>query len=963
MAVGAVVARILTQYSDKGSKAAQKDLMKLGKNFDAYAKRASRAVGLVAVATAAAAVKIGKDSVMAASDVSQQFGALDAVFGSNSIQLKNFSKTMVEYGLSTADAARFAALLGTQLTGLGLTQQDAIERTQKLQILAADLAATYGGTTADAVAALSSTFKGEYNPIERYGVAIRKSDITARVAAKGLKGLTGEALKAAEAQAAYELILTKTTAAQGQSGREFNTLAAQLQRLNASYTNIQASLGEALLPVIQEFAQYLLKDVVPGIQKWVDLNKTQLGESLKTAAKLAGNLLKVAFKIGAWASDNLGKVKAIAIAIAGIFVVAKAVTFFATVLQMITTLKALKLQADLTNASTSRIGLVGKVGVAAGVAAVVIPGYQAIMDIAQKQLDQTKNMKDLEKQLFNAQLRRDPIVIAMVKKRIEALKVEIALTEKLKRQQEKFVGKGTIPYLEGMMTPEQYKALQKEIAKTTALEKAAAAAAAKAAAAALVADKKDAALKAVIAKGQAALKKFGITTKEEDPIQLEAARLNLVKQGNIAEAARIATIGKNLALQLEANKALSRYNDLLAALADSKISSEEVLLLSKKWGMTIEATQSYIQTLLAVADSTISDDEVTNLAKAWGVSKDKAAMYLDFFNFLNDGKLSDAEIVKLQTKWGLTSKEVGIYAGVITAASDYVISDAEIIALGKNWGLTTAEVIAYILKLGQPVTFSGTLVDPATQATLGWKNATAALAAYQAALGNKAVTPPVVVPPTVTPPTVTPPTVTPQGPCGTARPYYNYYTGECVATQEEIKPRGSTSSTTTGTIGTTTSGNTSVTGTSAVNPSVLAAQEAVAAVVAAVNPSVLAAQESGAIGAASIATQLRAAEEAQEAAIAAAKQASSLAAFKEKEARDLAAARALAADQDYDEKFRIRSAQGVMSATASSSSQAPVVVNLTVQGSVTTEQDLVQTLRTGLLRGQYNGQSITLEAI
>jgi len=206
MAVGAVVARILTQYSDKGSKAAAKDIQKLGAKFDAYGKKAARAFGVAAAASAAAAIKIGKDAVMAASDVSQQFGALDAVFGSNSVQLKEFSKSMVDYGLSTADAARYAALLGTQLTGLGMTQEDAIARTKELEILAADLAATYGGTTADAVAALSSTFKGEYNPIERYGVALRKSDITARVAAKGLGKLTGDVLKAAEAQAAYELI-------------------------------------------------------------------------------------------------------------------------------------------------------------------------------------------------------------------------------------------------------------------------------------------------------------------------------------------------------------------------------------------------------------------------------------------------------------------------------------------------------------------------------------------------------------------------------------------------------------------------------------------------------------------------------------------------------------------------------------------------------------------------------------
>jgi hypothetical protein len=54
MAVGAVVARILTQYSDKGSKAAQKDINKLGKNIDGFAKKATKAFGLAAAASGGA---------------------------------------------------------------------------------------------------------------------------------------------------------------------------------------------------------------------------------------------------------------------------------------------------------------------------------------------------------------------------------------------------------------------------------------------------------------------------------------------------------------------------------------------------------------------------------------------------------------------------------------------------------------------------------------------------------------------------------------------------------------------------------------------------------------------------------------------------------------------------------------------------------------------------------------------
>lgn len=39
MATGAVVARILSQYSDKGSKEAQRDIQKLGKKIDAFGKK------------------------------------------------------------------------------------------------------------------------------------------------------------------------------------------------------------------------------------------------------------------------------------------------------------------------------------------------------------------------------------------------------------------------------------------------------------------------------------------------------------------------------------------------------------------------------------------------------------------------------------------------------------------------------------------------------------------------------------------------------------------------------------------------------------------------------------------------------------------------------------------------------------------------------------------------------------
>ena len=66
MATGAVVARILSEYSDKGTKAAQKDLKAVGKSFDDFGAKVKKSFEVAAAASAAFAVKIGYDSVKAA---------------------------------------------------------------------------------------------------------------------------------------------------------------------------------------------------------------------------------------------------------------------------------------------------------------------------------------------------------------------------------------------------------------------------------------------------------------------------------------------------------------------------------------------------------------------------------------------------------------------------------------------------------------------------------------------------------------------------------------------------------------------------------------------------------------------------------------------------------------------------------------------------------------------------------
>ena len=872
MAVGAVVARILTQYSDKGSKQAQKDIYKLGKRIDAFGKKAAKSFAIATAASAAFAVKIGTDAVKAAIEDSKS----QAILANN---LRNVAgateasiKSVEEY---IAKQQMLANVSDTELRAsfsqLALATGD-VTTAMDLQSIALDTAAGSGKDLGSVSQAIARATQGNFTALKKL-----------------VPTLDANIVKNKDLGAAL-VFLDKTFKGSAKTIGDTDPL----KKLQLAYGEVLETLGYALLPVVKEFAEYVRTDVLPAIEQWVAANEGKLQDSFRTTLGYIESIVKNMVKL----VEIIDKYKYFLLAVAAVPYFAGLAAQFSVIIGTAKLLRPVTnkfIIAPMVFAAKSigkvitAIRLLGlaftAMGARAAIAAIPVAFATAGVSIA----------------TAAAALAAVGIGAFAIKKGMDAYgdstkKAATATTDLTKQT---YGGAAANKFLaEKQAAADKAKADRDKRLLAISVQQA-------------KEDKKKAAASALLSKVQAGLAKFGIKTTEADPIQLEAARLNLIKQGNLAEAARIAMMGKNLELQLEANKALARYNDLLAALADKTISSEEVFLLSKKWGMTIEATQSYIQTLLAVADQTISDDEITNLAKAWGVSKDKAAMYLDFFTYLNDGKLSDAEINKLQTKWGLTSKEVGIYQQLITAASDYVLSDAEITALGTNWGLTTKEVIEYIRKLGQPVTFSGTLIDPATQATFGWKNALDALNAYNAALAGKGYS----------------------GSSGSS----NGYVFDPAASADSNKEAADAAQ----------AAADAAAALAEANDAVIAAAIAAADAILGTNSSSTSGNnysgDDGIARRAASATEL-----------------SRLAALQKQNDEFAAKAAGMAAKYGGFVGSPTLDNSGSI---ANSSSSSGVVVNLVVNGSVTTENDLVATLRNGLLRGQYNGQSLTLEAI
>jgi hypothetical protein len=358
MAVGAVVARILTQYSDKGSKAAQKDISKLGKNIDGFAKKSTRAFGLAAAASAAFALKIGKDAVQAAiadqksqamlaNSLRNTVGATDAAIAGTETYITAMQKqfSVVDDELRPAMAALTAA------TG-------SVTAAQSLMQTALDVSANRGVDLATSVNAIIAGTRGQY-----------------RALAKLVPGLDSATLATKDYGKILDTV-SKLTA--GSASKRAQTLEYRLMGLKIAFGEILETLGYALLPVMEKFATTISTKVLPRIEAFVALNKDKLAASFQIAADFAVKLLTVAISFGDWISNNMGLVKTMAALIAGMFAVGRASAFI-IMLGQVTAAMAL-LRTTAVGAAVASAFATGGASTAVGAAAVA--GILAAVGVA-----------------------------------------------------------------------------------------------------------------------------------------------------------------------------------------------------------------------------------------------------------------------------------------------------------------------------------------------------------------------------------------------------------------------------------------------------------------------------------------------------------------------------------------------------------------------------------------------------
>jgi hypothetical protein len=228
-----------------------RELQKAEGKIAGFGENARKSGDVLRTALFGGAVLFGAQKlVKAAGDLEQSIGGTAAVFGSAAGSVDEFAKSAADVvGLSENAARVLTSRLGASLKGAGLSAEEAANQSIFLTKTGADLAATLGGNTNDAVSALGSALRGEFDPLERFGIALKASEINAKAVSMGLAKSESSVDAYAKGQATLALVTERSAFAQGQFAKEADTAQGQQQRAAAAMEDTSAALGKSLLPI------------------------------------------------------------------------------------------------------------------------------------------------------------------------------------------------------------------------------------------------------------------------------------------------------------------------------------------------------------------------------------------------------------------------------------------------------------------------------------------------------------------------------------------------------------------------------------------------------------------------------------------------------------------------------------------------------------------------------------------
>lgn len=237
--------------------------------------------GMAALEAVHGMVEFGKSSVEAAQDLQAAMSRSKAIFGTDAKDVQEWSDTTVRsMGLAGSESLKYANSIGNVLiNSMGMAPPAAAKMSESVVKTSADLAAFAKVPIGTAMDDVTRAMEGQTRGMKSLGVSFSLQDVKQKAVQMGLAQTTSTVSQAAQAQAAYQLIVERSAAAHGYAAKSLQTYAGQQKLMRAEVQEAQEQIGTAMLPILTKLANVfnsVLGPAIVAVSKYFQQHQTLL---------------------------------------------------------------------------------------------------------------------------------------------------------------------------------------------------------------------------------------------------------------------------------------------------------------------------------------------------------------------------------------------------------------------------------------------------------------------------------------------------------------------------------------------------------------------------------------------------------------------------------------------------------------------------------------------------------------
>lgn len=215
-------------------------------------------------------VDFAKESIETASDLAEVQNVVDVTFGDNAQSINTWSKEAASaFGMSELAAKQYAGTMGAMLKSSGIAEGSVTDLSKSIVQLAGDMASFYNLDISASFDKIRAGIAGETEPLRQLGINMTVANLEAYALSQGIETAWKNMSQSEQVMLRYNYLMAQTADAQGDFARTSDSLANQQRIAKLNMEQIQATLGEKLIPLVGELTGEL-NDNMPSIGKDIE---------------------------------------------------------------------------------------------------------------------------------------------------------------------------------------------------------------------------------------------------------------------------------------------------------------------------------------------------------------------------------------------------------------------------------------------------------------------------------------------------------------------------------------------------------------------------------------------------------------------------------------------------------------------------------------------------------------------